>query len=128
MTPALPPCVLLCQDFKASPNAPEFIYLRHARPGLVATSPYNLVMVDHADIKALNARPPHERSCGYYTMSAKGVTHHVDGCADFTSLDQFERDYFLYRHLLRLRMFAQYRLWKAFKVRAVQLPGRQGCQ
>lgn len=49
-------------------------------------------------------------------MSSKGVAHFWDGAADFVGLDQFERDYFVYSQLMKLRMFRQFRLWKAFKV------------
>jgi hypothetical protein len=53
----------------------------------------------------------------YYTMSSKGCTHFWEGQADFSGLEQFERDYFLYTQLMRLRMFRQFKLWKTFKVR-----------
>jgi dynein heavy chain len=55
----------------------------------------------------------------YYTMSSKGCTHFWEAQADFSGLEQFERDYFLYTQLMRLRMFRQFRLWKAFKVRHI---------
>ncbi|GIM01958.1 hypothetical protein Vretimale_6725, partial [Volvox reticuliferus] len=72
---------------------------------------YNLRVVPHAEVKA----SPVTRN-DYYTLSAKGVTHFMDGVGDFVTLDQFEREYHLYRQLLRFRMFAQYRLWKSFRV------------
>eukprot|EP00198_Chlamydomonas_reinhardtii_P006936 XP_001696272.1 dynein heavy chain 3 [Chlamydomonas reinhardtii] len=97
-------------DFKAmSPDALEFIYLRHAHAEV--RNPYNLVIVTHADIKA-NAASRNN----YYTMSVKGVTHFAEGSGEFITLEQFEREYFLYRQLLRFRTFVQFRLWKAFKI------------
>ena len=50
-------------------------------------------------------------------MSGKGVTHFCDGETNFHSLEGFERDYFLFSKLMNLRLFRQFRLWKAFKVR-----------
>lgn len=47
-----------------SPDALEFIYLRHAHAEV--RNPYNLVIVTHADIKA-NAASRNN----YYTMSVK---------------------------------------------------------
>ena len=52
----------------------------------------------------------------YYTMSGKGVTHFFDGELDFLTLGGFEREYLLFSKIMRLRMFRQFRLWKAFKV------------
>ena len=61
----------------------------------------------------------------YYTMSSKGVTHFWDGQADFSGLEQFERDYFLYTQLMKLNMFRQFRLWKTFKVGRGRLAAMQ---
>ena len=49
-------------------------------------------------------------------MSGKGVTHFCDGETNFHSLEGFERDYFLFSKLMNLRLFRQFKLWKAFKV------------
>lgn len=46
------------------------------------------------------------------------MTHFAEGSGEFITLEQFEREYFLYRQLLRFRTFVQFRLWKAFKVSA----------
>lgn len=59
-------------------------------------------------------------------MSSKGVAHFWDGVSEFVGLDQFERDYFLYTQLMRLRMFRQFKLWKAFRVRRREGGGRVG--
>ncbi len=55
----------------------------------------------------------------YYTMSSQGITHFWDGQADFCPLEQFERDYFLYSQLMKLKLFRMFRMWKAFKVSAL---------
>lgn len=52
----------------------------------------------------------------YHTMSSQGVTSFHEGHMEFVSLEQFERDYFLYRQLSRLRMFRLFREWKAFRI------------
>ena len=80
----------------------EFIYLA---PSLVAANaeqcnPYDLDIVSHAEV---NPRD-------FYTMSSAGVTHFVDGSADFTPLDQFEREYHLVQpsvHARRIQALPQ---------------------
>jgi hypothetical protein len=52
----------------------------------------------------------------YFTLSSQGVTHFWEGQADFCGLEQFERDYFVYTQLMKLRMFRLFRSWKAFRV------------
>lgn len=48
-------------------------------------------------------------------MSARGLIHVVDGAnADFSSLDQWERELQLYTALKKLKVFALFRVWKAF--------------
>lgn len=49
-------------------------------------------------------------------MSSNGVTHFLDGQMDFATLDQFERDYFLFTQMMKLQLFKHFRMWKAFKV------------
>lgn len=49
-------------------------------------------------------------------MSSQGVTHFLEDSSDFQPLDSFERDYFLFAQTKRLRLFRQFRMWKAFKV------------
>jgi dynein heavy chain len=48
-------------------------------------------------------------------MSCKGVTQFAEGNMEFSTLDQFERDYFLFTQLMKLRIFKSFRLWKALK-------------
>ncbi|GAX73618.1 hypothetical protein CEUSTIGMA_g1069.t1 [Chlamydomonas eustigma] len=95
------------QAFKRQPDSLEFVYMRHAEPYSVHWNPYNIEVVPHAQIKGLS---------DYYTMSGKGITHFVDGSADFNSLEGFERDFFLFSKLMRFKLFRTFRLWKSFKM------------
>eukprot|EP00898_Chlorokybus_atmophyticus_P006606 jgi/Chlat1/6947/Chrsp52S06617 len=59
----------------------------------------------------------------FFTMSARGVTRYLGagastggGGAEFTSLDQWEREWQLFRAMRELKAFAQFREWKAFTV------------
>lgn len=39
----------------------------------------------------------------YYTMSRAGVTHFLNGETDFITLSQWEREYFLYTRMMKVR-------------------------
>lgn len=53
----------------------------------------------------------------YYTFSRAGVTHFVGkGESEFTSLEQWEREYRLFGQLHAIPFFAKYRKWKGFSV------------
>ncbi len=80
-----------------SPFTEEFVYLN-------PHGPYNLTIVKHSSINPNN----------YYTMSRAGVTHFYQSETDFTSLDQWEREYFLYVKMMDIPFFQQFRSWKAF--------------
>eukprot|EP00976_Prorocentrum_cordatum_P096448 1190568-Prorocentrum_minimum.AAC.7 len=52
----------------------------------------------------------------FYTMSVRGVTHYINGItADFTNLDQWEREYQLFNAMCTLTVFNKYKAWCAFK-------------
>jgi dynein heavy chain len=80
-----------------SPYTKEFVYLE-------PRGPYDLRIVRHDEIDPLN----------YYTMSRAGVTHFYQTDTDFTSLDQWEREYFLYTKMMEVPFFKKFRMWKAF--------------
>ncbi|CAG9464970.1 unnamed protein product [Pedinophyceae sp. YPF-701] len=82
----------------------EFVYLTLRDPDAVLYRPYDLSVVQHSQIDPQS----------FYTLSAHGVTHMLDGEAEFQTLDQFERQFHLYRRVSRLRIFRLYKLWKAF--------------
>ena len=51
----------------------------------------------------------------YRTISAKGVTHFREGEEmDFTPLTDWKREFFNYHHLIKIKIFAKFKLWKAF--------------
>lgn len=83
----------------------NFLYLC-PRDGAERTA-YDLRVADH-----------HETDPNYYyTMSRAGITHfRVNAESEFTPLDQWEREYFLFHRIRRVPFFLQYRSWKAFTV------------
>ena len=80
-----------------SPYTEEFVYLN-------PRGAYDLEIVKHDNIVSTN----------YYTMSRAGVTHFYHTDTDFTSLDQWEREYFLYTKMMEIPFFKKFRMWKAF--------------
>ncbi|KAI6648922.1 Dynein heavy chain 6, axonemal-like [Oopsacas minuta] len=70
-----------------------------------SVNPYNLRIVswenvDHAD---------------YRTISSKGVTQFREGEEmDFTPLADWKREYYNYHHLINIKIFSKFQLWKAF--------------
>ena len=80
-----------------SPYTEEFVYLN-------PRGPYDLQIVKHDAIDPTN----------YYTMSRAGVTHFFQTETDFTSLDQWEREYFLFTKMMDIPFFRRFRMWKAF--------------
>jgi dynein heavy chain len=54
----------------------------------------------------------------YFTLSEAGVTHFMGGqggsSTEFTSLDQYEREYYLYSMITEIPFFKKYRAWKSF--------------
>jgi len=47
-------------------------------------------------------------------MSRAGVTHFFHNETDFTSLDQWEREYFLFTKMMKIDFFENFRIWKGF--------------
>jgi dynein heavy chain len=82
-----------------NPYTEEFIYLTS-----VNGEPYNLEIIKHNEINSSN----------YYTMSRAGVTHFNGNNTNFTPLDQWEREYFLYSKIMKIEFFTQFRAWKSF--------------
>ncbi|KAI8818687.1 dynein heavy chain and region D6 of dynein motor-domain-containing protein [Fimicolochytrium jonesii] len=92
------------------PQGKEFQYMNpiktSVKRGQPTFNPYNLQLVEYADT---------DKTEGYYTISAAGVTHFdVHGHGDFTPLAQWKREYDLFHSLLRIPFFGHYRLWKCF--------------
>ena len=84
--------------------AGNFLYLRSKR-GMDRTA-YDLETCEHWETD------PND----YYTMSKAGITHFVGQDSEFTSLEQWEREYSLFTLIRNIPFFAKYRLWKNFTV------------
>jgi len=81
----------------ANPYTEEFVYLN-------PRGPYDLQIVRHDQINPSN----------YCTMSRAGMTHFYQNETDFTSLDQWEREYYLYTRMMEIDFFKKFRAWKTF--------------
>ena len=84
--------------------AGNFLYLRPKR-GMDRTA-YDLETCEHWETD------PND----YYTMSKAGITHFVGNDSEFTSLEQWEREYSLFTLIRNIPFFAKYRSWKNFTV------------
>ena len=77
----------------------SFLYLEP-----IDRNAYHMRIVQHGDIDPLD----------YFTLSPAGLTHFTDGGADFTSLEQLEREHFLFSKIQTIPFFRKYRKWKSF--------------
>lgn len=80
-----------------NPHSEEFCYLK-------PRGPYDLRIVKH----------DHKDSRNYFTMSKRGVTHFYNGATEFTPLEQWEREYFLFVEIKQIKFFRQFQIWKIF--------------
>ena len=74
--------------------------------GTAEHNPYNLKIVSHAEAD-------HD---DFYTLSRAGVTHIVNGVAEFTPLDQWEQEYQLFGKVIQIPLFQKYKMWKSYFV------------
>ena len=65
---------------------------------------YNLHVVPH------DAIDPRD----FYTISAGGITHVVNGISNLTELDRWEREFEQFTRIRRSPLFAKFRMWKAY--------------
>lgn len=84
--------------------AGNFLYLRPKMA--MERSAYDLETCEHWETD------PND----YYTMSRAGITHFVGTDSEFTSLEQWEREYSLFNLIRKIPFFAKYRKWKNFTV------------
>jgi hypothetical protein len=88
----------------------NFLYLRtkNTIPHFQGQSwgAYDLTPVEHFETDPSN----------YYTMSRSGVTHFQGTESEFTPLDAWEREYYLFNLMRRISFFDKYPRWKAFAV------------
>ncbi len=92
---------------RQSADNTEFVYLRpYKLDEMTPLNPYHLEIVPHSDV----------RSDDFFTLSSFGVTHFQNGKPDFTELEQWKREHYLFNALIKINVFRKYRLWKTFKV------------
>ena len=83
------------------PYGDSFLYL-HSIDG----SSYELEIIKHSEIDPQD----------YFTLSYTGVTHFIGSSSDFTPLDQFEREHYLFCMISEIHFFRKYWEWKMFTV------------
>ena len=81
------------------PYGDSFLYLKS-----VSGSSYDLDIIQHEEID----------SSDYYTLSYTGITHFIGANSDFTPLDQFEREHYLFSMISEIHFFNKYWEWKMF--------------
>ena len=52
----------------------------------------------------------------YLTISSRGVTYYTDGVTEFLTLEEWDREYNLYKRLKKINFFNQYKKWKNFSL------------
>lgn len=50
----------------------------------------------------------------YYTLSKHGITHFYENECEFTSLEQFEREYTIFNTIKEIPFFEKYPIWKSY--------------
>ncbi len=52
----------------------------------------------------------------FFTLSSFGVTHFLNEKPEFTELEQWKREHFLFNNIIKIHVFKKYRVWKSYKV------------
>lgn len=52
----------------------------------------------------------------YFTLSYRGIAHFIHGEVIFINLEDWEREYYLYRKFQKISFFSNYRKWKCFSI------------
>eukprot|EP00960_Hanusia_phi_P070417 767305-Hanusia_phi.AAC.13 len=100
------PLVVL-QRLRQNPDSTEFVYLKSFQiDEITPLNPYHLEIVPHNQIPKGD----------FFTLSSFGVTRFVNGKPDFTELEQWKREHFLFNAILKIPVFKRYRIWKSYKV------------
>ena len=68
------------------------------------TSAYDLIIVEHSEVD----------EGSHFTLTGTGIIHNLGREAEFTKMEQYEREYYLYHMVLAMPFFQQHRLWKCF--------------
>jgi hypothetical protein len=95
----------LLDKIREDPESNQFHYLMRFPVDDFPTNPYHLKVVPHAQVDEDH----------FFTLSASGVTQFDKGKADFTQLDQWQREYYLFNEILQIKCFKSYLYWKIWK-------------
>ena len=52
----------------------------------------------------------------YCTLSYRGISHFLNGEVQFISLEDWERENFLFKKIQKIKFFSKYRVWKTFAI------------
>ena len=80
--------------------ADEFCYLNKC------WHPYDLKIVE------FDQRNPQE----YFTISARGITHYINGEQEFMTIEEWERESKMFAQLKEIEFFKIYKIWKSFSL------------
>ena len=102
------------ERLRRNPESAEFVYmLPYRRAAGLPLSPYHLKVVPRTRV-AGNPKAPFRKV--YYTLSIGGVTSNRAGEEpEFTPLEEWKRECFVFEHLLAIPIFSRYKWWKPFK-------------
>ena len=102
------------ERLRRDPESAEFVYmLPYRRAAGLPLNPYHLKVVPRTRV-AGNPKAPFRKV--YYTLSIGGVTSNRAGEEpEFTPLEEWKRECFVFEHLLAIPIFSRYKWWKPFK-------------
>ena len=124
----------LMEQMVEEEDTEQFHYLKRIPIDDYPANPYHLQIVPHSDIRSVSlplclsasasasafvSESASRSLCSedyFFTISGSGVTLYDHGTAEFTALEQWQREYYLFNEILRIRTFKVYRIWKAFRV------------
>ncbi|XP_047126546.1 dynein axonemal heavy chain 6 isoform X3 [Hydra vulgaris] len=89
---------------KTHPNNGFVYMIVDSTQAPTSSNPYSLKVVTYAEINPSN----------YFTISKHGVMHITVEDSEFTPLSQWEKDLYHHSQLMKIKLFANFRLWKSF--------------
>ncbi|KAJ1490761.1 dynein heavy chain, N-terminal region 2-domain-containing protein, partial [Baffinella frigidus] len=96
------------EKLRRRPESAQFVYmLPYRKSELSPLNPYHVRVVPHTDVKGKT----------HLTLSIKGVTHtSAEGLQlDFTNIERWKRECYVFSFIIRIPIFATYSRWKPFK-------------
>ena len=102
------------ERLRQTPESAEFVYMiQYRRDRGLPLNPYHVKVVPHAKVSSAFG----SAKTVYYTLSLGGVTTNRPGEApEFTQLELWKRECYIFDSLLELDIFCRYKWWKNFKV------------